>query len=62
MISGELVVTYTDGTVDTCKENDLFYLQPGHSVRPVKDSEVILFSPLCEHELAMDHMPNAMGC
>ena len=55
-------MTYTDGTVDTCKENDLFYLQPGHSVRPVKDSEVILFSPQCEHELAMDHMPNAMGC
>jgi hypothetical protein len=24
MLSGELVVTYTDGKVDTCKENDLF--------------------------------------
>lgn len=24
MISGELVVTYIDGKVDTCKENDLF--------------------------------------
>ncbi len=36
MISGELVVTYTD-------------------------SEVILFSPQCEHGLAMDHMLNAMG-
>ena len=60
MISGELVVTYTDGTVDTCKENDLFYWPPGHSVRSVKDSEVILFSPQCEHGLAMDHMLHAM--
>ena len=60
MISGELVVTYTDGTVDTCKENDLFFWPPGHSVRSVKDSEVILFSPQCEHGLAMNHMLNAM--
>jgi hypothetical protein len=29
-------------------------------VRSVKDSEVILFSPQCEHGLAMDHMLNAM--
>jgi len=28
MISGELVVTYTDGKIDTCKENDLFYCRP----------------------------------
>ena len=60
MISGELVVTYTDGKVDICKENDLFYWPPGHSVRAVKDSEVILFSPQHEHAVAMDHMLNAM--
>jgi hypothetical protein len=60
MLSGELVVTYTDGKVDTCKENDLFYWPPGHSVRAVKDSEVILFSPQREHAHAMDHMLNAM--
>ena len=60
MLSGELVVTYTNGKVDTCKENDLFYWPPGHSVRAVKDSEVILFSPQREHALAMDHMLNAM--
>jgi hypothetical protein len=60
MLSGELVVTYTNGMVDTCKENDLFYWPPGHSVRAVKDSEVILFSPQREHALAMDHMLNAM--
>jgi hypothetical protein len=60
MLSGELVVTYTDGKVETCKENDLFYWPPGHSVRVVKDSEVILFSPQRQHARVMDHMLNAM--
>jgi hypothetical protein len=61
MLSGELVVTYTDGNVDTCKQNDLFYWPPGHSVRVVKDAEVILFSPEHEHVAVMDHMLNAMA-
>ena len=60
MLSGELVVTYTDGKVETCKEGDLFHWPPGHSVRVVKDSEVILFSPSQEHTLVMDHMRRAM--
>jgi hypothetical protein len=60
MLSGELVVTYTDGKVDTCKGGDLFYWPPGHSVRVVKDSEVILFSPHQEHALVMNHMLKAM--
>jgi hypothetical protein len=41
-------------------ENDLFYWPPGHSVRAVKDSEVVLFSPQREHAHAMDHMLKAM--
>ena len=49
MISGEVVVTYTDGTEETCSGQDLFYWPPGHSVRVVDDAEVILFSPQAEH-------------
>ena len=60
MISGEVVVTYTDGKAETCRENDLFYWPPGHSVRVAKDAEVILFSPLHEHRHVMDHMIKAM--
>jgi hypothetical protein len=60
MLAGELVVTYTNGKVDTCKKSDLFYWPPGHSVRVVEDSEVILFSPQREHLQVMDHMLNAM--
>ena len=54
--SGELVVSYVDGTQETCATNDLFYWPPGHSVRVVEDSEVILFSPQREHLEVMDHM------
>jgi hypothetical protein len=61
MLSGELVVTYTGGTAETCKGGDLFYWPPGHSVRVVKDAEVILFSPQQEHTLVMDHMLKAMA-
>ena len=45
VLSGELVVTYTDGKVETCQGSDLFHWPPGHSVRVVRDAEVILFSP-----------------
>lgn len=61
MLSGEVVVTYTNGTAETCSENDLFYWPPGHSLRVVDDAEVILFSPQVEHTQVMDHMLAQMG-
>src|SRR5215203_3011258 len=45
MISGAVVVTYTDGQTETCTGGDLFYWPPGHTVRVESDAEVILFSP-----------------
>ena len=60
MISGQLVVTYTGGATEKCGTGDLFYWPPGHTVRVVDASEVILFSPQHEHTLALDHMLNAM--
>ena len=61
VIAGELVVDYTDGTVDTCSGSDIFYWPPGHSVRVVEDAEVILFSPQAEHTNVLDHMVAKMG-
>jgi hypothetical protein len=61
MISGEVVVSYTDGTEETCVGNDLFYWPAGHSVRVVTDAEVILFSPQAEHGAVMDHMLAVMA-
>lgn len=60
MLAGEVVVSYTDGSAETCTQSDLFYWPPGHSVRVVEDAEVILFSPQHEHTQVLDHMLNAM--
>lgn len=60
MVAGEVVVSYTDGTTETCKESDLFHWPPGHSVRVVRDSEVVMFSPQREHTEVLDHMLDAM--
>ena len=60
VISGDLVVSYSDGSTESCATNDLFYWPPGHSVRVVKDAEIVLFSPEREHTAVMDHMLDAM--
>ena len=56
MIEGGVVVTYEDGTTDTCRASDVFYWPPGHSVRVTDDAEVIMFSPQLEHTTVLDHM------
>lgn len=61
MAKGEVVVTYTGGKSETCRADELFYWPPGHSVRVVRDAEVVLFSPQREHGQAIDHMLKAMG-
>lgn len=61
VISGRLVVDYTDGTEDTCSGGDIFYWPPGHSVRVDGDADVILFSPQAEHTVVLDHMVAKMG-
>lgn len=58
---GAVVVTYTDGTEETCRADELFYWPPGHSVRVTEDAELILFSPHVEHAAVMDHMLSAMA-
>jgi hypothetical protein len=61
MLTGALVVTYTNGDEDTCVAGDVFFWPAGHSVRVVEDAEVILFSPHLEHAAVMDHMRGQMG-
>ena len=56
VIAGEVVVTYRDSSSDTCAGGDVFYWPPGHTVRVVEDSELIMFSPQVEHGQVMDHM------
>lgn len=61
MIAGSLVVSYRDGSEETCTGGDLFYWPPGHSVRVTDDAEVVLFSPQVEHLEVMDHMIRSMA-
>jgi hypothetical protein len=61
VMSGAVVITYTNGAEETCSGNDLFYWPPGHSVRVLKDAEVVLFSPQVEHADVMSHMITTMA-
>ena len=56
MIAGDVVVSYIDGTSETCITGELFHWPPGHSVRVERDAELILFSPQVEHGLVIDHI------
>ena len=56
LLSGDVVVTYRDGTIERCTTGDLFYWPAGHTVRVEQDAEVIMFSPQAEHLAVMDHM------
>lgn len=61
VISGTVVVTYTDGGTETCSGGDVFHWPAGHSVAVRDEAEVILFSPTLEHTAVMDHMLSVMG-
>lgn len=56
VLSGKVIVRYTDGAEETCSGQDLFHWPAGHSVRVVDDAEVVLFSPQAEHTAVLDHM------
>jgi hypothetical protein len=56
VISGTLVVSYTDGSSDRCRGGDCFYWPAGHRVRVDDDAEVVLFSPHDAHAAVIDHM------
>jgi hypothetical protein len=61
MISGSLIVSYTDSTSERCTGGDVFHWPAGHSVRVEEDAEVILFSPAVAHTAVMNHMLDVMA-
>ena len=56
MISGKVIVTYTDGQEETTSIGDLFYWPPGHTVKAEEVAEIILFSPQEEHCQVVEHL------
>lgn len=61
LLQGHLDVTYADGEQETVRNGDLFYWRPGHTVKAIADSEVVLFSPQHEHSQVIDHMLDKMA-
>lgn len=61
VISGDVVVTYTDGTDETCTTGDVFYWPPGHSVRVNQDADLSLFSPQDSHGAVIDHIAGKLA-
>lgn len=56
VITGDVVVSYTDGNTERCTTGEVFHWPPGHSVRIDRDAELILFSPQAQHTPVIDHI------
>ena len=56
LVRGRLVVTYADGSEETCAGGEVFHWPAGHSVRVEEDAELVMFSPDAEHFAVMNPM------
>lgn len=56
VVTGTVVVSFSDGTDERCSAGDVFYWPPGHSVRVEADAELVMFSPQADHALVLDHI------
>ena len=56
LLSGDVLISYSDGSTERCTGGDVFHWPAGHSVRVDADAEIILFSPQVEHGAVMDHI------
>lgn len=56
LISGRVVVSYTDRSEELVSGGDVFFWPAGHSVRVEDDAELIMFSPQHEHGEVLEHI------
>jgi hypothetical protein len=56
LVSGHVVVTYSDGSTEQVTGGEVFYWPAGHSVRVEQDAALVMFSPQVEHGAVMDHI------
>ncbi len=61
MVTGDVVVSYGDGTEERCSTGDVFYWPPSHSVRVETDAELVMFSPQVDHVPVLDHILTKMA-
>lgn len=48
LVKGEHRITFVDGTVETIRAGEAYYIRPGHWFESVTNSEAIEFSPTSE--------------
>ena len=58
---GRVVVTYGDGSTETCTAGQVVHWPAGHTVRVEEDAEIVMFSPAAEHLAVMNHMLEVMA-
>jgi hypothetical protein len=56
LISGDVVVTYSDGSTEAITDGEVFYWPSGHSVRVERDAAMVMFSPQVEHGAVLEHI------
>lgn len=56
LVSGQVVVTYSDGSTEQVTGGEVFYWPAGHSVRVEDDAAMVMFSPQVEHGAVMEHI------
>lgn len=61
LISGEVVVSYRDGTAENLHDGEVFFWPAGHTVRVERDAELIMFSPQVEHGQVMEHIADKIA-
>ena len=61
VVRGRVVVTYDDGTTETCSAGEVYHWPAGHTVRVEEDAELVMFSPAAEHLAVMNHMLSVLA-
>lgn len=61
ILAGEVEVIYAAGSVERCASGDAFHWPGGHSVRVIRDAELVLFSPAELHAEVIEHMKGVMS-
>lgn len=45
VVKGSILIEYEDGSNDTFREGEAFYMKPGHTGRVLEDIQLVSFSP-----------------
>ena len=61
VVKGVITAMYKGGDQETVRTGDLFYWPPGHSVRAVEDTDIVMFSPQKDHSEVIEHILRKIG-